>query len=83
MPSKNLALIVLATLSLWGCSILPSAKQTVKTAPPVDCVSRCDPLPEPLDGSELSIRRWEYQAVETFGECRRMQAACGDWVLQR
>jgi hypothetical protein len=33
-----------------------------------------------VDGSELSVRNWEFQVVEQYGQCRRLHSDCVDWV---
>ena len=79
MLPRNLALSVLVMLSLWGCSTTPSTAPTVKRQPPASCLTKCDPLTAPVDGSERSVRNWEYQVVEQYGQCRRLHADCVEW----
>ena len=80
MLPRSLVLSALVMLSLSACSGLPSVSLTVKQTPPQSCLQSCDPLEEPMDGSELSVRRWEYRAVEQYGQCRRLHDDCKDWV---
>lgn len=76
---KNLALSVLAMLSLSACSTTPSIVPTVMPTPAPSCLTTCDPLTPPVDGSELSVRNWEFQTVEQYGQCRRLHADCVEW----
>lgn len=80
MLPRNLVLSVLAMLSLSACSTTPSVVPTVKPVPPATCLMQCDPLTAPVDGSELSVRNWEFQVVEQYGQCRRLHSDCVDWV---
>lgn len=69
-------LLAIVMLSLSACSSIPSVSPTVKKTPPTSCLTQCDPMPEPLSGSDLDIRRWEYRAMEAYGLCRRLHADC-------
>lgn len=79
---KNLALSALVTLSLCACSTLPSTPPTVTSPPPQSCLTQCDPAPKPADGSELSLRNWEYMLVDLYGQCRRLHADCLAWIAR-
>lgn len=79
----NLVLVALVIPSLWACCPKPLIQPTVKQKPAEACLRLCDPLEKPLDGSELSTRNWEYQAVDQFGQCRRLHAECRDWVSKQ
>lgn len=76
MLPRNLVLSAVVMLSAWGCSTTPSVQPTVKHQPPTSCLTPCDPLTVPVDGSEQSVRNWEYQVVEQYGQCRRLHADC-------
>lgn len=80
MLLKSLALSVAAMMSAYGCSTTPSIVPTVKPVPPASCLTQCDPLTAPVDGSELSVRNWEFQVVEQYGQCRRLHSDCVGWV---
>ena len=82
MLPRNLALSVLVMLSLSACSTTPSVAPTMKSQPSSSCLMKCDPLTPPADGSELSVRNWEYQLIETYGQCRRLHASCVRWVIE-
>ena len=79
MLLRKLALSALVMLSLSACSSTPSVSVTVRKTPPASCLTQCDPLPEPLSGSDLAIRNWEYQATEAFGKCRRLHSDCVEY----
>lgn len=83
MLLRNLALNALVMLSLSACSTTPSVLPTVKHLPAQSCLTKCDPLPAPVDGSELSVRQWEFEMIETAGECRRIHNDCVDWQSTR
>lgn len=83
MLLKNLALSALVTMSVWGCSTTPSVAPTVKHQPPTSCLTKCDPLPSPVDGSERSVRSWEFDLIEAAGQCRRLHADCVEWESNR
>lgn len=83
MRLRNLALSAAVTLSLSACSTTPLTAPTVKVQPAAECLQKCDPLAKPLDGSELSVRRWEFQIVEQYGQCRRLHSDCVDWVTKK
>jgi hypothetical protein len=74
---------VAATAFLSACSTMPSVAPTVKVQPATECLTKCPPLEKPLDGSELSVRRWEYQTVEQYGQCRRLHSDCVDWITSK
>lgn len=82
MLPKSLALSVIVMMSAYGCSTTQLAPPTVKRQPPTSCLTKCDPLPPLVDGSELSARRWEFEAAETFGRCRRLHADCVAWASE-
>lgn len=79
MPLRKLALSALVMLSATACSSTPSVSVTVRKTPPASCLTQCDPMPVPLDGSDLAVRNWEYRAVESFGHCRRLHADCVEY----
>ncbi len=82
MLLRNLVLSVAVMLSLSACSTAPLLTPTVKRQPAPSCLTKCDPLPPLVDGSELSARRWEFEAIETFSRCRRLHADCVAWVSE-
>lgn len=79
MQSLKVVLCVLGMLSLSACCNNPSTPQTVKVAPISACLTQCDLVVKPVNGSELEIRRWEFQVIEQLGQCRRLHAECADW----
>ena len=80
MRQLKLVLSACVILILSACSSNPSLPQTVKHQPAAACLTPCDPLPTPVSGSDLDVRRWEYQAIEAFGACRRLHADCVESV---
>lgn len=64
------------TMVASGCSSTPLMRPTVLRQPAAACLTPCDPLPPPVSGNDLDVRRWEFQAVEAFGQCRRLHADC-------
>jgi hypothetical protein len=36
-----------------------------------------------VDGSELSVRQWEFEMIEVAGQCRRIHNDCVDWQSTR
>lgn len=82
MQYVKLGLSVLGILSVSACCTNPSTPPTVKVVPPASCLTQCDLLPYPVDGSDLSIRRWEYLSTEEFGKCRRLHKDCVEWNSQ-
>lgn len=70
-------LIVAVILSLSACSSTPSTSPTGQA--PEACLKHCPDLPVPKDQSDRETRFWEYAAVDTFGECRRLHAECVRW----
>ena len=76
MRTLKLVLSVLVIASQWSCSSSPLLPQTVKHQPATACLTQCTPIPEPVGSSDLDIRRWEYEAIDAFGECRRLHADC-------
>ncbi len=76
MLPRNLVLSALVMLGLSACSTTPLLPPTVKQMPAQSCLTKCDPLTPPADGSDQSVRNWEYQVVEQYGQCRRLHADC-------
>lgn len=83
MLPKKLALTAFVMMSLSACSGLPSAPQTIPRQPPAACLTECQPLPAPADGSDLSVRLWEYSLIDAAGACLRLHRNCVDWHRQR
>ena len=80
MRLLKLVLSVLVMLILSGCCSTPLISQTVPRQTPAPCLTQCVPLPNPVNNTDLEIRRWEFEAVELFGQCRRLHANCVESV---
>lgn len=82
MYKAKLALIAAATLCLCGCLTLPSPPPTVARQPPEACLKDCQMLPAPTGNDDAALRTWEYDVVDSYGECRRRHADCVRWHLK-
>lgn len=80
MQHLKLVLIVVGMLNLSACSMLLSTPPTVHRQPPEACLLQCEPLPKPNDGRELTLRMWEYEMIELYGDCRRRHMDCAQWI---
>ena len=82
MQVFKLSLVVAVTLSLTACCSTQSMPPTVPRNPPEACLTACATAPVPKDGSDREIRFWEYNMIDSFGECRRLHADCVEWQLK-
>ena len=83
MLRLNPSLSVAAMLILSGCCSNPSVLPTIARQIPSQCLTQCMPIPDPLSGSDLDIRRWEFEAIEAFGLCRRLHGDCVESVMAK
>jgi hypothetical protein len=60
---------------------VPSMPQ-IPRQPPVECLSKCPQLPRLQDGKDLTVRLWEYELIDMYGECRRKQVVCAEWFKE-
>ena len=77
MQVLKLSLIVAVMLSLSACCTTPSVPPIPRQVPEV-CLKACPTVPEPADGSDRSIRLWEYEVIDASGTCRRVHSECVD-----
>lgn len=78
MQSLKLGLAAIVTLSLCACSTTQSTVRMERAAPEA-CLTKCLPAPAPATGSDQSVRRWEYDMIDSFGSCRRLHEDCANW----
>lgn len=77
-----LGLIVCAVMAQFGCSTTPYALPTVPRMPPQACLSKCPDLPLLADGKDLTVRLWEFDVIEFYGQCKRDHETCVKWVTE-
>ena len=48
------------------------------TLPPAVCQVVCPPMPDLMDGSLPTFRRWADDLLNLYIDCRRAQSTCAD-----
>lgn len=81
MQALKQSLVVFVILSLSACCTTQSVPLTPRQIPEV-CLKACPAVPVPADGSDRSIRLWEYEVIDAFGTCRRTHSECVDWHVK-
>lgn len=67
---------------LSSCSTMPCgpAMPAPVPLPPAVCQVVCPPVPELIDGGLDSLRRWSFDLLTLYHDCRRLHAACTDAI---
>lgn len=67
---------------LSSCSTTPCGPAMPAPAPlpPAVCQVVCPPVPELIDGGLDSLRRWSFDLLTLYHDCRRLHAACTDAI---
>lgn len=79
-----LAVAVLSSLALAGCSSMPSAPLIVTPAAPSVCLATCPETPMPPDAGqpESSLNLWISDLIRLAETCAQAKADCAEQLRQ-
>ncbi len=78
LPAGRRLLIAALMPLLSSCSTMPCAPAMPMPPPLPPAV--CPPVPELTDGGLDSLRRWSFDLLTLYHDCRRLHAACTDAI---
>lgn len=76
---RTLVLMLLVTLSVFGCSTSPSLKPIELSQPPASCLSECKAIPE-VQGT---IEDWSFEVIQQYAECAIQRKQCSTALVNR